>query len=211
MAVAGRAGRYVRRHPFAIGLSVLLLITGLAFGTLRGEHPDWLGASPLTLGRQRQWWTPLTALLVPDSWGELVIALVLALTLLAYAERLMGSVRTALAFVVTGVLGVLLGVGTQTLAWSWGQIWARVDARGQVFDPSVGVVGAIMVGSAFAPGLYRRRIRLIGFSLLLTYTLYGGDADSVYRLFAALIGLAAGAMLSRDCHHGGDQRTGLAE
>ncbi|GAA4479088.1 DUF2156 domain-containing protein [Microbacterium panaciterrae] len=194
---AARAGRSLRRHPFSVGLSALLVITGAAFGTFWGEHPDWLGASPLTLGRERQWWTPLTALLVPDSWGELIIALVIALTLLAYAERLMGTLRTALAFVVTGVLGVLLGIGTQSLAWSWGQVWARVDARGQVFDPLIGIMGAVMAGSAFAPALHRRRIRLIGFALLLTFTLYGGDSDSVYRLFSALIGLVAGALLSR--------------
>ena len=196
VAFATRAGRFVRRHPFAVGLSALLVVTGLGFGTLWGEHPDWLGASPLTLGRERQWWTPFTALLVPDSWGELIIALVLALTLLAYAERLMGTLRTVLAFLVTGVLGVLLGIGTQSLAWSWGQIWARVDARGQVFDPAIGIIGAVLAGSAYAPALYRRRIRLIGFSLLLTYALYGGDSDSVYRLFAALIGLVAGVILS---------------
>ena len=189
-------GRFVRRNPFAVGLSTLLVVTGLAFGTLSGEHPDWLGASPLTLGRERQWWTPLTALLVPDSWVELIIALALALTLLAYVERLMGTLRTVLAFVVTGVLGVVLGIGTQSLAWSWGQIWARVDARGQVFDPAIGIIGAVMAGSAYAPTLYRRRIRLIGFSLLLTFALYGGDSDSVYRLFAALIGLVAGVILT---------------
>ncbi|MGN8026774.1 bifunctional lysylphosphatidylglycerol flippase/synthetase MprF [Microbacterium sp. 22242] len=196
VAAAVRVRRFVLRHPFAVGLGALLVVTGLAFGTLWGEHPDWLGASPLTLGRERQWWTPVTALLVPDSWGELIIALVLALTLLAYAERLMGTLRTGLVFLVSGALGVLVGVGVQTLAWSWGQIWARVDARGQVFDPSVGIIGAVMAGSAYAPALYRRRIRLIGFSLLLTFTLYGGDSDSVYRLFSALIGLIAGVILT---------------
>ena len=196
VAVARRAGAYARRHPFALGLAALLLITGLTFGTLRGTHPNGLGVSPLVFGRERQWWTPLTALLVPDGWVELIVSLLLALTLLAYAERLMGTLRTMLVFAVTGVLGILLGVGTQTLAWSWGQVWARVDARGEVFDPTVGIIGAVMAASAFAPALYRRRIRLIGFSLLLTFTLYGGDSDSVYRLYAALIGLVTGVILT---------------
>lgn len=195
-AVGGRVRRYLRRHPVAVALSALLLITGLVFGTLRGWHPAGLGLSPLAFGRERQWWTPLTALLVPGSWAGLLLALLLALTLLAYAERLMGTWRVLGAFVVTGVLGGLLGVGIQSLAWSWGQVWARVDARGAVFDPSIGILGAILAGSAFAPALYRRRIRLLGLSLLLTYTLYGGDADSVYRLLAALAGLVLGVILT---------------
>ena len=189
---ARRVGRYVRRHPFAVGLSVFLLISGLAVGTLRGYRPTGLGLSPLAFGRERQWWTPLTALLVPDSWGGLLLAVVLGLTLLAYAERLMGTWRVIGAFFVTGALGGLLGIGIQSLAWSWGQVWARVDARGAVHDTSIGIVGAIMTASAFAPALYRRRIRLLGLSLLVTYTLYGGDADSVYRLLAALAGLSSG-------------------
>jgi len=195
-AVARRAGRYVRRHPFAVSLSVLLVLTGLALGTLRERHPAGFGVSPLVLGRERQWWTPVTTLLVPNSWGGLLLALLLALTLLAYVERLMGTWRAVSAFGVTGVLGVLLGVGIQSLAWSWGQVWARIDSRGVVFDPSIGILGAILAGSAYAPALYRRRIRLLGLSLLVTFTLYGGDADSVYRLLAALAGLVLGVILT---------------
>ncbi|KJL32375.1 bifunctional lysylphosphatidylglycerol flippase/synthetase MprF [Microbacterium azadirachtae] len=196
LAVARRAGRYARRHPFAVGLTVLLLVSGLALGPLRGSRPAGIGLSPLAFGREREWWTPLTALLVPDSWGGLLLSAALALTLLAYAERLMGTWRVVSAFLVTGVLGGLLGLGIQSLAWSWGQVWARIDARGAVLDPSIGIFGAILAGSAFAPALYRRRIRLLGLSLLVTYTLYGGDADSVYRLLAALAGLILGVILT---------------
>ncbi|MBS1673235.1 MAG: DUF2156 domain-containing protein [Actinobacteria bacterium] len=195
-SVAQRVGRYLRRHPFSVGLSLLLVITGLVFGTLWSRHAPLIGASPLAFGRERHWWTPLTALLVPNSTGGLLLALLLALTLLAYAERLMGTLRVALAFVVTGVTGVLLGIGIQAVAWSWGQVWARIDSRGTVTDPSIGILGAILAGSAFAPALYRRRIRLIGLSLLVTFTLYGGDADSVYRLIAALAGLLLGVILT---------------
>ncbi|UXW86592.1 DUF2156 domain-containing protein [Microbacterium azadirachtae] len=195
-AVGRRVARYVRQHPFAVSLSALLVITGLSFGTLWGRRPIGLGVSPLVLGRERQWWTPLTSLLVPNSWGGLLLALLLALTLLAYAERLMGTLRVVVSFLVTGVLGVLLGVGIQSLAWSWGQVWARIDARGVVFDPSIGILGAILAGSGYAPALYRRRIRLLGLSLLVTFTLYGGDADSVYRLLAALAGLLLGVVLT---------------
>ncbi|HWU27877.1 MAG TPA: hypothetical protein VN041_02125, partial [Microbacterium sp.] len=174
------------------GFSALIVLTGLAFGTLRGAHPFRLSVSPAGLGEGR-WWTPLTALLVPDSVIELVLTLALAIIGLGYAERLLGSLRSAVAFIVTGVLGMLVGVGVQALSMTEGAAWARIS--GPVLDPAVGVVGATMVASALAPVLWRRRIRLLGFSALIMFALYSGDVDSVYRLCAATVGLVLGAVL----------------
>jgi len=190
----GRAFGALRTHPVTAGFSVLIVLAGLAFGTLRGAHPLRISVSPAGLGEGR-WWTPLTALLVPDSVIELVLTLALAVIGLGYAERLLGSLRSAAAFIVTGVLGMLAGVGVQALSMTEGAAWARIS--GPVLDPAVGVVGATMVASALAPVLWRRRIRLLGFSALIMFTLYSGDVDSVYRLCAATIGLVLGAVLAR--------------
>lgn len=190
----GRALRALRAHPVTAGFSLLITLTGLALGTLRGLHPIRISVSPAGLVDGR-WWTPLTALLVPDSVIELVLTLALAVGGLGYAERRLGSIRSAAALIVTGVLGMLAGVGVQALSAAQGAVWARLS--GAVLDPAVGVVGATMVASAFAPVLWRRRIRLLGFSALLMFTLYSGDVDSMYRLCAATIGFGLGAVFAR--------------
>ncbi|MGB4136925.1 MAG: DUF2156 domain-containing protein [Microbacterium sp.] len=187
---------------------MLIVVTGVLFRTLWHAHPAWLAASPDSLERGR-WWTVLTALVVPDSLIELLLTLALALTVLAYAERMLGSLRCALMFVVTGVCGVLVGVGVQEIAEAQGAVWAK--ASGEVLDPAIGVAGAVLAASGLAPVLFRRRIRLVGLSLLLMFVLYGGDADSMYRLIAALIGLGIGALLARRRLHGPWHRSSYSE
>jgi lysylphosphatidylglycerol synthetase-like protein (DUF2156 family) len=186
--------RAVRRHPVSIAFCLLIVLAGVVFATLRGAHPSWLAISPESIAQGR-WWTVLTALVVPDSLIELALTLVVATVALGYAERLIGPVRTALAFLAPGMLGMLVGVGVQALSTAQGAAWARVS--GEVLDPAVGVVGAAMVASAHAPVLWRRRIRLIGFSTLIMFTLYSGDVDSVYRLGAAVLGLVVGTVFAR--------------
>lgn len=193
-----RALRHLRAHPVSSSFAATLVLTSLVCGTLWRAHPRWLAASPAAIADGR-WWTPFTALLVPDSLIELILTLLLILTVLAYAERLLGTVKSVLLIVGTGVLGTLAGIGTQALAASQGAVWARTAEP--VLDPAIGVVGAIMAASAFAPALWRRRIRLLGFSLLLMFALYGGDVDSVYRLFSAVIGVFVGMVLARRVRH----------
>ncbi|MDR6867225.1 lysylphosphatidylglycerol synthetase-like protein (DUF2156 family) [Microbacterium resistens] len=206
-----RALAYIRRHPFSVALSVVVLALGLALETLWGAQLAALSASPQSIGEERRWWTPLTALLLPDSVVQLLFALLLALTMLAYAERLMGSWRTAALFLGTGVLGIVLGAGVQALAASWGEVWARAGSSDLVSDPVIGICGAVMAASAFAPALYRRRIRLIGFSWLVMFTLYAGDSDSLYRLIAALLGLFTGLILARRATHPAWHRSSYRE
>ncbi|MDQ1129806.1 bifunctional lysylphosphatidylglycerol flippase/synthetase MprF [Microbacterium sp. SORGH_AS_0888] len=187
----------LRAHPFSVALALVVLGTGLGFGTFWGGYPELLAASPLTTTVERAWWTPLTALLVPDSLVAGVLALVLVLTVGAYAERLLGTVRAAIAFFVTGIAGILLGLGAEALMTLWGTDWALLKTTDTVLDPTVGLLGMVMTATAFAPALWQRRIRVIGFTLLAMFALYAGDLDSVYRLAAALIGLVAGTVIAR--------------
>lgn len=190
-----RIAAFVRRQPVTSGLTALIVLASVVFGTLWGQ-PAFLAASPLTIGRERRWWTPLSALMMSDSVVQLIFAVVLALTVFAYAERLLGTWRTISAFLITGALGIVLGAGVQALAGAWGEVWARAEASDLVLDPVIGIVGVVMAASAAAPALYRRRIRLIGFSTLLMFTLYAGDADSLYRLVAAILGLVLGLLFA---------------
>ncbi|MFX7870858.1 hypothetical protein ABTK02_23095, partial [Acinetobacter baumannii] len=65
-----------------------------------------------------RWWTLLTALVIPDSTIDAVVSAVLAVTMLAYAERLLGSRRTAVLVAVLGLAGLLTGIGLHAAAWA---------------------------------------------------------------------------------------------
>ena len=188
---------YLLVHPVSVALSLVVVVTGLLFGTLWGRFPQELAAGPVTTAQLGYWWTPISALLIPDSAIEAVLVIALALTVVAYAERLLGSMCTVFVFFVTGALGILLGVGVQSLAAAWGEQWAQISQLDLVLDPPLGLFGVIMAGSALAPGLFRRRIRVLGFAALVMFTLYAGDSDSFYRLIAALLGLVAGVIFAR--------------
>lgn len=195
--VARHIGRYVRQHPFSVALSIVLVTTALAWGTLWGNHPLELAASPLTTFAAGAWWTPITALLLVDSAIDLVLTLAIVLTVMAYAERLLGSLRALMLFFGVGVAAMLAGIGIEALAAQGGAMWALAAEAETVLDPAVGVFGVVMAGSALAPALFRRRIRLIGLAGVLMFALYAGDADSIYRLLAAVIGLFVGMLLAR--------------
>ncbi len=203
--------RYLVQHPFSVTLSVVLVITGLTFGTFWGMYPQQLAAGTLTTGQLGYWWTPVTALVIPDSAVEAVLTIALTLTVMAYAERLLGTWRTTIAFFVTGIGAILIGVGLQALAFSWGELWSETAGVDLVLDPAMGVFGVILAASAVAPGLFRRRIRVIGLTVVVMFALYAGDADSLYRLIAALVGFALGLMYARGRTPGSWHRSSYRE
>jgi len=203
--------RYVRRHPFAIVLSLVLLGTGIGFGTLWGNAPTELAASPLTTFGAGAWWSPVTALLVPDSAVEALLTIALILTVMAYAERKLGTLRSVLVFLGTGVVGILLGIGVESLLTDGELLWGLSLEAGFVLDPAIGVFGVVMAGSAFAPVLFRRRIRIIGFAVILMFVLYAGDADSLYRLVSAILGVLIGLVLARGAATRAWHRSSYAE
>jgi len=105
----------------------------------------------------------------------------------------MGTWRTALAFVVTPVVGSLAGIGLQLLAAQTGEMWARNVHHLMVLDVFTAVGGTIMTASAFAGVLWRRRIRVLAILVALVLVLYSGLPGDLYRLFAVLVGLGLGS------------------
>lgn len=193
-------GRFARVAPASLTLAAIVVVTSIVTGTLWSPATDsgtalvWAAGVTTTI-QGGFWWTPLTALLVPENALQLVVAVVLSLTLLAVAERLLGTLRVAIAFLVTGVLGITIGVVGQWAAASVGELWASATEFDFTLDPTIGIVGALITASAFATALWRRRIRLLTFATVLAFVLYNGDQNNVYRLIAALLGLALGAVL----------------
>ena len=188
---------FVRAHPVALSFALMVLIAGLVSGSLLGGAWLPIGVSPVATIQQGQWWTILTALVVPDSWIEVVLTALLAVTVLAYAEHLLGTRRTIAAMAGFGVLTLTLGVFVHAGLWAIVGLEPFEPAETPVLDPAIGLWAAVMFASAIAPALWRRRLRLIGFATLAMFALYAGDGDAWYRLGAALLGLVAGSLFLR--------------
>ncbi|WP_125132577.1 phosphatidylglycerol lysyltransferase domain-containing protein [Microbacterium sp. 10M-3C3] len=211
--VRGRiVAAWLRSHPVAVGFAVLVVVAATATGTLWGTDSSPYGAGPLTTFAGGRWTSLVTALVVAGSPVHAAFAFVLSLTVLAYAERLLGSVRALVLLPVLGVAGVLVGVALHAAAWTVTDLQPVVAAEVPVVDPVIPIVGVVMAASAFAPALWRRRLRVGGFGVLALFALYGGDADDWYRIATAILGLAVGAVLVRRTgHHGGWHRSSVRE
>lgn len=195
-------GAFVRRIPVSLGLAVLLIVTAAVTGTMFGEAGDptldaWgVGVSTTLLAGR--WWTPATALAIPYDPFQLVAGVVLVVLLLGVAERKLGSARAALAFVVTGVVAMTVGVLVQWGGSLIGEWWALGTAADRTLDPLTGVVGALLAATAFMSALWRRRIRVVTLAFVLVFVLYDGDSSNVYRLIAGVAGLLLGAWFAKD-------------
>lgn len=190
-------GRYAMTHPVSMAFVVSVVSAAALTGTLWGEDASVWGAGPLATFGAGRWWTLVTALVIPDSPVDAVVSVTLGVTVLAYAERLLGSRRAAVLLGALGFAGLLTGIGLHAAAWAVTDLRPVVAAEVPVLDPTTSIAGVVLAATAFAPTLWRRRVRLVGFATLALFALYAGDADSWYRLSAAVIGLVVGEMLAR--------------
>lgn len=204
-----RVGRIVARYPFTLGVTVLVLVLALVTGPLHGPHRPlriWVGTGAAQIA-DGHWWSPVTSVLFTSDIAELILGLVLLVLLVGASEHLMRTWRTALAFVVTPVVGIVVGSAVQLIGSQTGEMWSR-NVHGLVaLDVFTAIGGTIMTASAFAGALWRRRIRVITLLVAIMFLLYSGFPSDLDRLLAVLAGLALGALLNRGGRARGWQRS----
>ncbi|ROR30125.1 lysylphosphatidylglycerol synthetase-like protein (DUF2156 family) [Curtobacterium sp. JUb34] len=131
--------------------------------------------------------------------------------LVGAAERLMGSWRTALAFVVTTVVGTAAGALTAFVDADGRDLTSLLLGRATAFDPWTAIVGTIVTASAFAGPLWRRRIRVNALAVVAALLLYAGHASDLYAVLAAGVGWVLGELLRRTPKRGGWVRSSHRE
>ncbi|UAJ77740.1 DUF2156 domain-containing protein [Leifsonia sp. ZF2019] len=194
-----RVGRIIARYPFTAGITLLVLVLALVTGPLHGPHRPlriWVGTGAAQIA-DGHWWSPLTSVLFTSNLAELIVTLVLLVVLVGASEHLMRTWRTALAFVVTPVIGIVLGSALQLLGAQTGEMWSSNVHRFVSLDSFTAIGGTIMAASAFAGPLWRRRIRVMTLLVAIMFLLYSGFPSDLDRLLAVLAGLAVGALLNR--------------
>ncbi|WP_066041675.1 bifunctional lysylphosphatidylglycerol flippase/synthetase MprF [Herbiconiux solani] len=198
------AGRYLRTVPFSIAFAAIILVTALVagtfFGTASADTQAAWAAGVTTTVDLGTWWSVFTALFIPWDPFQLVWGIVGSLVLLGVAERHLGRRRLVPVFFATGLLGVGLGVVVQWAGSLFGEWWAAGTSADLTMDPLTPIVGSLLTASAFMTALWRRRVRLVAFGLLIMFALYDGDTSTVYRLIAGIAGLVIGHFLSGRAH-----------
>lgn len=196
LAGTGRAlSRLVLGHPVTVGYMLVLIALDVLWRPILHVHRSFgalAGAGFEPVVDQRHWWTVLTSLFFAQTTVGLVVTLAAAALLLGVSESLLGWWRTILAFVVTGVVGTLAGVGVQALGAHSGELWSHDVVELVALDPLTAIAGTLMTASGFAPALWRRRIRVLTVLVSLVFLLYAGTPSDLYRLLAVVAGLLLG-------------------
>ncbi len=191
-------GGYARGNPVAVSFAFIVFLASLATGALWDvQVPGVLGWGALAIRTPALWWSAATSLAIPDSTVDTILSVLLSLTVLAAAERILGSRRTVLAMAISGLVALFAGAAVQVGLSGMPEVSAAA-AQATVLDPAILIAGALLAASGLAGTLWRRRIRVVGFAVLGMFALYAGDVDSWYRLIAALTGLVVGVIFARD-------------
>ncbi|MEO7123149.1 MAG: hypothetical protein ABI400_08560, partial [Lacisediminihabitans sp.] len=191
----------MRARRASLSIAVLMLVLAFVTGSLLrgpGSHLRRLAGTGLDVfSENHNLFSPLTSVLFASSILELLVSLAAIVFLVGAAERLMGWWRTLLAFVATAYVGAGIGMLLQAVGLLARETWAVRIQETIVFDPLTAISGTVMTASAFAGPLWRRRTRVLGFTALIVVFLYSGQPSDLFRLIAAVAGLALGFLLHR--------------
>lgn len=178
-----------------------MLVLAFATGSLiHGPRPQLrvaVGTGLEALNVTHNFFSPITSVLFASGILELLASMAAIVVLVGAAERLMGWWRTLLAFVVTPIIGAGVGILLQAAGLMAREFWAVGIQETIVLDPFTAISGTVLTASAFAGPLWRRRVRVLGFTALTVVFLYSGQPSDLFRLIAAVAGLVLGLVLSR--------------
>ncbi|WP_158588188.1 bifunctional lysylphosphatidylglycerol flippase/synthetase MprF [Galactobacter valiniphilus] len=184
-AVAARALRLAASAPFSLLFAAAIVVAAI----LTGLEPEngWAASADATLSRM-QWWTPLSSLVGSASLLGVVVAVLLSLSALVWAERALGTLRTVGAVLIGGALAVTTGVFAEAGIARWPGL---SPAEGEwIASPTVGMVVAVTAASGGLGTLWRRRVVVLIAVMVALFALYSSDPASWVRLVSFGLGLA---------------------
>src|SRR5690349_1983363 len=196
-AVLARSGHglvpVIRRIPFTTAVVLVILVVGLATGSLwtpiseRTWFPDAaFGLPSLTEGA---WWTPLTGSLLALSPVFYVAVLASFLLFVGFAEWRLGTLRTVLICLAGQLVGVLGASVTLLLLRHSGWDWAETTALTRDAGFSAGALACITVATAAMRSPWRLRVRA-GLVLYVTVSLlFMGSFADLAHLWAVAVAL----------------------
>jgi lysylphosphatidylglycerol synthetase-like protein (DUF2156 family) len=185
--------RLAARPTTAVIVTVLLVVGIVAIASgHRGLFSTQLAGIDPGDVRELHWWPLITSTLEAGSVLQFALAIVAALFGIGAAERLMGSRRTAVAFVVTGVVATAIGIGLELLGARIGEFWSSSVHGLVTLDPLTPIAGTLAWASAWSAPFWRRRIRVVLVAAAVALLLYSGEPADLYLLIAIGLGVLGG-------------------
>ncbi|WP_394769894.1 bifunctional lysylphosphatidylglycerol flippase/synthetase MprF [Lacisediminihabitans sp.] len=193
--------RWLAGRRASLSIAGLMLVLAFATGSLiHGPRPQLrvvVGTGLEAFNGSHNYFSPITSVFFASGILELLASVAAIVVLVGAAERVMGWWRTVLAFVVTPVIGAGVGMLLQAAGLMAREFWAVGIQESIVLDPFTAISGTILTASAFAGPLWRRRVRVLGFTALTVVFLYSGQPSDLFRLIAAVAGFILGLVLAR--------------
>ncbi|MDQ2849021.1 MAG: phosphatidylglycerol lysyltransferase domain-containing protein [Actinomycetota bacterium] len=192
--------RWLRRAPASLTMIVVLWTVGGVTGSLlrgpSGSVARWVGASVPNLSSGHLIMLVSSALFA-SNLANYLLATVMLLVVGAVVERRLGTGRTVVLAVVIQTAALLVGLLFVHVIDPIDENWNDSLSAGIAVTPLPACVGLLLAHSARQSALWRRRVRLLGFSVLLTLSMYGGYLEDSLALSGALVGFLVGVLLWR--------------
>lgn len=183
--------------PVTVTFLILFWVLGILTSTvLTGPHGALRPYTVVTVSSLPVHWQVVVtgALWARDLTGYL-LGTVLLVAVGIPAERRLGSARFAAAALTSQIVGILAAVGVVYGARNLMSSWSTQLLSHSYLGPSAMVCGAALAATAALGTLWRRRLRLGIFALLILLTLYSGSFPDLIRLGAATAGALLGPLL----------------
>ena len=189
-----------RQAPATWLVLSLLWAPGLLMGTVisgnQGVSRSAVAASPSSL--PGQWWTMITAAFWERGLTGYLVGTVLLLVMGIPAERRLGSLRFLIAGFTAQAAGTVVAIGMVHGVHNLMGGWSAQLLQQSYVGPSAFGFGAVLAATTTLGVLWRRRLRLTLFTLLVLLALYSGSFPDLIRLAAAAVGVLLGpALLGR--------------
>ncbi len=187
-----------RRSPATLGFLVLFWVLGAATSSLaagpEGVVEQWVSLSTGTLAGNP------APLLLCSLWasgpGGYVGGTILALLAGLPCERLLGTARFLLAGFAGQIAGALLTIGFAYVTSASIGEWSRALVSESYVGPVAFLAAVVAASSARLGTLWRRRLRLTLFTVLVLLALYAGSFADLMVLGSAAAGAFAGPFLA---------------
>lgn len=172
--------RNLQRYPATVGFVLLASMLGIAGRVFPG---------------------PISYTFITTESLQYAVNVAIATILMALGERFAGSVRSAVIFLVGGIIGLFAGVGFQRILYTAGDLFNIGETPTELLDPIAPALAVALAGSAFATRLWRRRLRVIIIAFTILFASYASVPADLYRLSCAVVGLLIGILLVRGGAH----------
>lgn len=185
------------RHLHGPASSRTISLTEILLGRMRnGGKPRDPFQQPLHSQDIIPWLTKiLRSAVFVRSPLMLIIYTLLIVVILSVAQSKMGALKTTFAALFSAIIGSTLGLLVCVLVDMAMHSWQSMERLPVLLSPLTIIIGALMADSAYESVLWRRRIILIGYTVIGTLLLFSGNPGDYCTLGAAIVGQLTGLLM----------------